>query len=326
MEIQFFFDAGEPVFFDKGIPESYKGKILCDGSFFSSVTGVGTLLVQEYSTALYTLRYNIFKFFKKITVTTQCSRPGFHVRVMLKGGLTHRVNTLGKLHVNVGKYVMLYAESGECITQFDREKEYHTFDIYFSRAFIEPFLLHFTNLSPVLQIQDIPAAWITPAGKIANQKILDIIDSVLSAPFNKATNYLFNDEKTHDLLTAVLEQLQQKPSKHLRFSDAEIEILHKTKKYIEDNHHLHTTIRQIAKECGINEFKLKSGFRIYFGMGLFDCLLQARMKRALEMVLERERPPMKQISSMVGYKRLPAFSDAFKKYYGKAPGKMRYNK
>jgi AraC-like DNA-binding protein len=39
---------------------------------------------------------------------------------------------------------------------------------------------------------------------------------------------------------------------------------------------LHLTIQEISKQVGLNEYKLKAGFKQKFGLGIFECLLEAR--------------------------------------------------
>jgi len=78
------------------------------------------------------------------------------------------------------------------------------------------------------------------------------------------------------------------------------------------------TIANLAQEAGINENKLKKGFKLLFGSSVHAFLVQARLEKAL-LLLEETDKSVKEIGMMTGYKRLSSFTKAFKKVYGLSP-------
>jgi|GEM_PF-6177254 len=80
------------------------------------------------------------------------------------------------------------------------------------------------------------------------------------------------------------------------------------------------TIHRLAKEVGINEKRLKTGFKKVFGKGVHTFLLHARMERAKELLLEDR--PIRYIAAVVGYNGNVAnsnFIKAFRKLHGETP-------
>jgi AraC-like DNA-binding protein len=82
------------------------------------------------------------------------------------------------------------------------------------------------------------------------------------------------------------------------------------------------TIRQLSRKVRLNEFKLKTGFRQAFGMGIFEYLTHIRLERAKELIVTTNRP-LKDICTETGYARLTNFVTAFKRHFGYTPGLLR---
>ena len=83
-----------------------------------------------------------------------------------------------------------------------------------------------------------------------------------------------------------------------------------------------SSIVDLSKQFGVNEHKLKNGFKEVFGTTIFDYLQQVRMKEARKYLLDSEKP-IKSIAEMAGYQHVSAFSVAFKKFYDLTPGELR---
>lgn len=77
------------------------------------------------------------------------------------------------------------------------------------------------------------------------------------------------------------------------------------------------TIAYLCATAGINEFKLKQGFRNMFDTSPHRMLMDIRMKKAWEL-LERGLY-VSSVAYKVGYEHLSSFSTAFERYYGRTP-------
>jgi AraC-like DNA-binding protein len=82
------------------------------------------------------------------------------------------------------------------------------------------------------------------------------------------------------------------------------------------------SLKDIARNFGINEFALKKGFRENFQTTVFDFLLSKRLEHAREQLLHTDLTVQK-ISSLVGYKYPNHFSSAFKKKFGILPSSLK---
>jgi len=82
------------------------------------------------------------------------------------------------------------------------------------------------------------------------------------------------------------------------------------------------TISSIARELGINETKLKSGFKALNGQTVFEFGQQCRMQHAMHLLRE-QRIRISLVSEAVGYHHQGTFASAFKAYFGIRPKDVR---
>lgn len=87
--------------------------------------------------------------------------------------------------------------------------------------------------------------------------------------------------------------------------------------------HLETppSLSELSKIIGINEYKLKRGFKEIFGNTVFGYLSDARLEIAKNELLEKKKTAV-EIASALGYSSPQHFSNAFKKKFGVAPSKL----
>lgn len=73
---------------------------------------------------------------------------------------------------------------------------------------------------------------------------------------------------------------------------------------------------------GINQTKLKSGFKQLFGTTVFGYLTDIRMEKARLLILS-EKKNVGEVADLVGYQHPHHFAAAFKRKFGYSPGKLK---
>ncbi len=81
------------------------------------------------------------------------------------------------------------------------------------------------------------------------------------------------------------------------------------------------TLIQLAAIAGINEFKLKRGFKELFNDTVFGYLAEVRLEMGRRALLQKQKT-VTQIAFELGYASLQHFSAAFKKKFGVSPAKF----
>jgi AraC family transcriptional activator of pyochelin receptor len=102
----------------------------------------------------------------------------------------------------------------------------------------------------------------------------------------------------------------------------DVPALELAKAIIEKDPASHIHIPMLADRAGINEFKLKVGFRELFQTSPYQYRLRLCLERAKEL-LEVTDDTIDQIASKVGFDTYNGFSTAFKKAFSIAPTEYR---
>lgn len=105
-------------------------------------------------------------------------------------------------------------------------------------------------------------------------------------------------------------------------TEYDIECLKEAKTLIDKNNRQHHTIGDIARAVGMGATKLKAGFKLYYGSGLYAYLREQRMQQA-KLQLADSGKTIKAIAKTMGFKHTSNFTTAFRKRFGVTPGKWR---
>lgn len=98
--------------------------------------------------------------------------------------------------------------------------------------------------------------------------------------------------------------------------------LDEVKQYIEQHCMEMITLEQLAQIFFVSKEYLSKVFKKEYGVNVTDYIVQLRMARAKEWVLD-DQIPFKHIAEMTGYEDVSYFYRVFKKHFGISPGEMR---
>lgn len=121
---------------------------------------------------------------------------------------------------------------------------------------------------------------------------------------------------------AASESLEVKLNRHSHFGQTDARMLQRVYDYILANlTEPLPSIKELARQFGTNDFKLKDGFRHFFHTSVYKFYTEQRLKRAYLMI-EQTDIPLKNISLMNGFNSYPNFSKSFKKQFGFSPKEL----
>ncbi len=160
--------------------------------------------------------------------------------------------------------------------------------------------------------------------KTNNFKIQQVIKEILNCPYQQELRNLFLLSKSIELL--VLQTDLYDPKKETTFIKKAIDKrrIIEAKEILISKIENPPTIIELSKLIGINEYKLKKGFKELFGTTIFGYIHENRMHLAKKLLLETDKPG-KEIAYEIGYSSPQHFSTAFKKEYGITPNTIREN-
>jgi AraC-like DNA-binding protein len=149
------------------------------------------------------------------------------------------------------------------------------------------------------------------------------IREVLSCRFAGPLKKLFLYSKALEILVLQAEAFEQAqaPRRHVR-SDYDRERLLFARDYLIQHLALPPSLPELARVAGLNEFKLKAGFKELFNQTVFGYLSDYRLADARAQLLER-RKTASELAFELGYSSVQHFSAAFKKKFGVSPTQLK---
>lgn len=97
------------------------------------------------------------------------------------------------------------------------------------------------------------------------------------------------------------------------------------KAYIANNSTRLLTCEKVACECGYSTKHLSRIFQNCTGKSLYAYIVDARLKRATELLMDQGKT-VKEISMLMGFEKESSFVSFFKRHYGVTPGNFRKEK
>lgn len=150
-----------------------------------------------------------------------------------------------------------------------------------------------------------------------------IIQDILCCQRAGYLKKLFIEAKVIELFLHQVEQFEQINGKGISASlrKSDIEKIHQVKAVIEQKMDEPFSLLDLSRMVGINDFKLKKGFREIYGTTVFGYLHDLKMQRAKQMLLNLDTT-ISEVSRLAGFKNQTHFTVAFKRKFGVVPGKI----
>lgn len=216
-------------------------------------------------------------------------------------------------------YVVPSDEKSEI--SFHKEEEYSTFDIHFPLKMLSEYWGENQKLDSFLtQVVKHRSVGLTDNNIKLNSKILLAIQDIECCCYEGLTRKLYLESKIREIIAYCFEETNE--SYPIKLSTRDIDCIKHAAQLITDCMNRPITIKELSKRIGINETKLKVGFKSVFGTTVFGYLQDLRMNKAKRFLLDTELT-IEEISRKCGYINLSNFSNAFKKYFSISPGTLR---
>jgi AraC-like DNA-binding protein len=97
--------------------------------------------------------------------------------------------------------------------------------------------------------------------------------------------------------------------------------IHEARDYLTQHYRNPPKIPELARMVGLNQTKLKAGFREVTNLTIYSYITKCRMERAADLLLNGNYG-IAEVAYEVGYDYPANFTSAFKKFYGKLPRSM----
>ncbi|PIG93369.1 AraC family transcriptional regulator [Gloeocapsopsis sp. IPPAS B-1203] len=154
-----------------------------------------------------------------------------------------------------------------------------------------------------------------------------VLHQIFNCPYQGLTRAIYLESKVLELVALRLEQAIADNTKSdcKRLNPDDIERIYHAKDILLNHADNPPSLVNLARQVGLNDYKLKLGFRQLFGTTAFGYLHSYRMEQARSL-LECNQLSVKEIGQKVGYTNSRRFAIAFKQRFGVSPQAYRTGK
>lgn len=180
-----------------------------------------------------------------------------------------------------------------------------------------------TYLDKVLDCMERRETLLVAPGKMLLQpRMAELLHALSHCSFQGFTKYLFIEAKLLELLALQIEQLNAVSTVKETWSRTDRERLKAVHDFIHHHYLEPLTLTDLCYRFQLNEFKLKKGYKHFFGSTVFGHIHALRMQVA-QQFLASGQMNVSEVSFHIGYNNISSFSAAFKKHFGYLPGTIR---
>jgi AraC-like DNA-binding protein len=149
-----------------------------------------------------------------------------------------------------------------------------------------------------------------------------VLDEITHCKARGATRQLHLEAYGLELLAAWADHLDAEHQALLPLSVGDVECLERARSFLLARMTAPPRLPELARLAGLNEAKLKAGFRTHFGETVYGYLRQQRLIEAHRLLTGRGYN-VTEVATRVGYKNPSKFAAAFKAHFGVSPSQVR---
>ena len=150
--------------------------------------------------------------------------------------------------------------------------------------------------------------------------IKQLLQQILHCPYTGLLQQIYLESKALALLATQFSLWTETstPTSTTSLSAHDIEQLHAAREILIQQVAHPPSLIDLARQVGLNDHKLKQGFRQLFGTTAFEYLRDYRLQQAKEL-LHNPNLKIAQVAAMVGYESQSAFCTAFRRKFAISP-------
>lgn len=306
------------------LPASFTGLKLFGGDTISAVLPFGEMVFQHYSGEGFDIWYSNYFLSKALEFHGRADVPVMELHIQFLNSFSIEWDGFGDNTLKPYQYNLSYTPFVDTKARFPADRSYHTFDIHFSMNFLECLAPSSTALSHFIdKVVKGQACSISETDRFLSPAMINVVNQILQSDFKDGLNKFYIDSKVKELFVLVLDQVADIPLHvPIKLSEYDIEKLYEARTILLTDFEEKLSLTQISRKTGLNEYKLKKGFKFLFGSTVFGYRHSIRMEKARLIILETKLP-FADIAYMTGFEHPENFQKAFKKFFGYSASKLR---
>jgi len=204
---------------------------------------------------------------------------------------------------------------------FFQKQRFLVVDLHIEPSVLENLLFQGSNWMPeaIQTLLRDRREWLyTVSGEISADMEL-VLQQILNCSYSNSLKRLYLESKTLELISLHLGELFDSPphqSKQLKLSD--YDCIHQAREILDKSLQQAPTLRELARQVGLNERKLNEGFQEVFQTTPFQYLRNRRLEQAKHLLMDTNQS-VQEVAYSVGYASCSKFTVAFRQKFGVNP-------
>jgi AraC-like DNA-binding protein len=175
---------------------------------------------------------------------------------------------------------------------------------------LRPILLHSGAMAPSIR-------------KRLSTTLHSLAHQVINCPLEGTSRRLFLEGKTYEILAWELEEFSFSSGvNNTHANESDVERLYYARNILKQEFVDPPGLLELSRRVGLNDFKLKRGFRHEFGTTVFGYVRRLRMEKARQL-LEIGDLSVTEVALASGYSHFGYFASVFKQTFGVLPSHYR---
>ena len=198
-----------------------------------------------------------------------------------------------------------------------------SFGIYIHHEFLEELVNRYPELysDPYQRWKNGESISLYPYYQNTSLEMKYAISQIRNANLMGVANQIYKEAKILELLALQLQQHNsEKTQIYLKYckTKSDIDKIHEAKDILIMNLNNPPTIRELSRHVGINEKKLKHGFKEVYNQTVYGSLFDYKMDLARQLLLDTDDSIL-EVALKCGYEYASHFTTAFKRRFGITP-------
>jgi AraC-like DNA-binding protein len=268
------------------------------------------------------------RFSEDVKLSANNSDPLMYLHFLISGKASYKANNSKELIAQSGQYNLWnFSDGNYGHSKFKKDEYYSSFGIYLRKEYIERLVEDYPEFAENLYLHFLHGGSypIYNDYKKTEQNQVQIIHHLLKADMLGKAAPVYCEAKILELLslqTPNIPKVRQESTEIKTIDDKEK--IYEARRVLISNLDQPLSLRNLAKVVGINEQKLKSGFKEIFGYPTFRYLTKYKMELAMQYLRDTQLS-INQVALKLGYEHQSHFCRTFRIWHGITPRKARGN-
>ncbi|ABR49927.1 helix-turn-helix- domain containing protein, AraC type [Alkaliphilus metalliredigens QYMF] len=154
-----------------------------------------------------------------------------------------------------------------------------------------------------------------------------ILNDMIHCGYKGYVKKIYLEGKVLELIAVFMDEIifeNGRLHSSISLSASDINALHKARRILDENIVTPPTIGKLARLICLNEYKLKTGFKEFFGMPIHAYVIDKRLEMA-RFLMENKKLRVTETAILIGYSDASHFAEKFRRKYGVNPSEFIKN-